>query len=107
MIYIEKSQPTKVALTLTESSSLLAPIFVFHIYGVDVDDIFELPDESGYPERFNLFTFDKDYPRGEYTYKVYETNDSNWEDLTDTTEVIIEEGILVCHSDEELNSVYL
>ena len=107
MIYVEKSEPTKVCLTLTESSRLLNPIYVFHITGVGVDDLFSLADESGYPERFNLFTFDVDYPRGEYTYKVYETDDSNWEEITDTTEVILEEGIMVVHSNEPLNSVYL
>jgi hypothetical protein len=107
MIYIEKSEPTKVALTLTESSQLISPIFVFHVTGVATDELFSLPDESGYPERYNLFTFDLDLPRGEYNCKVYETNDTQWEDLTDTTGVVIEEQILVVHSDEPLTSVYL
>jgi hypothetical protein len=107
MIYIEKSEQTKVALTLTESSQLLDPIFIFHITGVGVDDLFTLADESGYPERFNLFTFDLDYPKAEYTYKVYETNDPQWEDLSDTTGIVLEEGIMVVHSNEPLTSVYL
>lgn len=111
MIYLEKAVNTRVALTLYESSQLASPYYLFvvesNINSQFTPLEFYLPDLSGYPERFNLFQFNLDIPKGEYTYKVYEATTQPTE-ISDTTGVIIEEGLVVVHSTEDVNnSVYL
>ncbi len=66
MIYLEKNINTSIALTLTESSKLAQPYFLFHfkneINGTETFETFT--DTSGYPESYNLFTMQLDYVGG-------------------------------------------
>lgn len=111
MIYLEKAVTTRVVLTLSESSQLLSPYFLFVITS-NINDsftplVFTSTDLSGYPERFNLFEWNLDIPKGEYTYKVYESATVPSE-VSDTTGYIVEQGLMVVHSTEDVNtSVYL
>ena len=111
MIYVEKAVNTRVALTLSESSKLVSPYYLF-IISSDFNTsftplVFTTPDLSGYPERFNLFQFNLDIPMGEYTYTVYEAATPPTE-ISDTTGIVVESGILIVHTTEDVNtSVYL
>jgi hypothetical protein len=111
MIYVEKAVNTRVALTLSESSHLVSPYYLFVITS-DFNTsftplVFTTPDLSGYPERFNLFEFNLDIPMGEYTYTVYEATTPPTE-IDDTTGIVVESGILIVHTTEDVNtSVYL
>lgn len=81
MIYINKDESNKFALTLTESASIVAPTWLFKftwemdetlapIYWVGVDF-------SSYPERYNLFYLeegvDVTFRIGQYKYEVFES----------------------------------
>ena len=110
MIYIEKDIATNIALTLTESSLLPAPYYLFHFVNeINDSETFEtFTDISGYPERFNLFVMQLDYVAGQYTYTVYESATPNPQTIADTTGRIIETGIMIVHSNEDLDSnIYL
>lgn len=111
MIYVERAVNTRVVLTLSESSQLVAPHYLFVIES-NINEgftplVFTSADLSGYPERFNLFEFNLDIPKGEYTYTVYEAQTSPT-DVDDTTGVVIETGLCVVHSTDDVNnSIYL
>lgn len=111
MIYVEKAVNTRVALTLSESSTLVSPYYLF-VISSDFNTsftpiVFTTPDLSGHPERFNLFDFNLDIPMGEYTYTVYESATTPT-DIDDTTGIVVESGILIVHTTEDVNtSVYL
>ena len=110
MIYIEKNISTNIALTLTESSRLAVPYYLFHFVNeINKSETFAtFEDISGYPERFNLFAMQLDYVKGQYTYTVYESENPNPETIADTTGYIVETGIMVVHSDEDVNTnIYL
>ena len=111
MIYVEKAVTTRVVLTLGESSQLLAPHYLFviesNINTAFTPLVFTSTDLSGYPERFNLFEFNLDIPKGEYTYTVYEATTTP-SDVEDTTGFVVETGLCIVHSTEDVNnSVYL
>jgi hypothetical protein len=111
MIYVEKAVNTRVVLTLGESSQLLTPHYLFVIES-NINTgfaplVFTSTDLSGYPDRFNLFEFNLDIPRGEYTYTVYEASTPPTE-VSDTTGFVVETGLCIVHSTENVNnSVYL
>jgi hypothetical protein len=110
MIYIEKDIGTNIALTLTESSQLANPFYLFHFVNeINDNEFFEtFTDISGYPERFNLFEMKLDYVAGQYTYTVYESATPNPTEIAQTTGIIIETGIMIVHSNEDLDSnIYL
>ena len=110
MIYIEKNIESTVALTLGDSSLLINPYFLFEIINnLTLDSFFvSYPDLSGYPERYSLFHFDLDIPKGEYTYNVYESETANPTELSDTTEILIETGIMIVNDDTVLTTdIYL
>lgn len=110
MIYIEKNIESTVALTLGDSSLLINPYFLFEIINnLTLDSFFiSYPDLSGYPERYSLFHFDLDIPKGEYTYNVYESENPNPTELSDTTEILIETGIMIVNDDTVLTTdIYL
>lgn len=110
MIYIEKNISTNIALTLTESSRLAVPYYLFHFVNeINKTETFAtFEDISGYPERFNLFTMQLDYVKGQYTYTVYESENQKPETIADTTGYIVETGIMIVHSDEDVNTnIYL
>lgn len=110
MIYLEKDIATNIALTLKESSLLPVPYYLFHFVNeINDSETFEtFTDISGYPERFNLFVMQLDYVAGQYTYTVYESATPNPTTIAETTGRIIETGIMIVHSNEDLDSnIYL
>jgi hypothetical protein len=110
MIYIEKNIESTVALTLGDSSLLINHYFLFEIINnLTLDSFFiSYPDLSGYPERYSLFYFDLDIAKGEYTYNVYESENPSPTELSDTTEILIETGIMIVNDDTVLTTdIYL
>ena len=110
MIYVDKEIATNVALTLKESSSLSVPFYLFQFVNEMTEDVFffTFTDISGYPERFSLFSMDLDLMKGQYTYNVYESETPNPQNISDTTGVVLETGIMIVHSDEDVNkNIYL
>lgn len=110
MIYLEKDIATNIALTLKESSLLPVPYYLFHFVNeINDSETFEtFTDISGYPERFNLFEMQLNYVAGQYTYTVYESATPNPTTIAETTGRIIETGIMIVHSNEDLDSnIYL
>jgi hypothetical protein len=48
------------------------------------------------------------YVKGQYTYTVYESATPNPETIADTTGRIVETGIMIIHSNEDVNTnIYL
>jgi len=110
MIYLEKNISTNIALTLKESSLLLEPYYLFHFVNEinDSETFATFEDISGYPERYNLFVMQLNYVKGQYTYTVYESATPNPETIADTTGRIVETGIMIIHSNEDVNTnIYL
>jgi len=129
VIYIEKSTTNNVILTLSESSKLTTPNFLFvflNEYNLEAQSItFSTPDISSYTNRYNQFvivesatgskTGGYDVPlnlvSGQYKYTVYEGLTASL-DISQTTGIIIEEGrMVVSGNDDDIetttNSVYL
>lgn len=109
MIYIDKDSENKIVLTLTESSTLSNPnyLFVFqNEYDTDAtaQELY-LPDTSTATDRYNLFVLnegtgtgdDIELDKGQFTYTVYEAVGVPTT-VSDTTGVIIEEGRMVVDS---------
>lgn len=112
MIFIEKESTNQVVLTLSESSMLTTPTYLFEFensYNISADLIyFTAPDISSHPERYNLFQITESSSGsttggtnvslsligGEYTYRVYESSASTLS-VSATTGVVIEEGKMV------------
>jgi len=129
VIYIEKSTTNNVILTLSESSKLTTPNFLFvflNEYNLEAQSItFSTPDISSYTNRYNQFvivesatgstTGGYNVPlslvSGQYKYTVYEGLTASL-DINQTTGIIIEEGrMVVSGNDDDIetitNSVYL
>ena len=112
MIYINKGEVNSIVLTLTEVSTLSAPyyLFVFQNEMNPTSDpiLFTAPDDSDYPERFNLFYLDEpvdvELVKGQYTYSVYESNVFP-PTINNSTGVVIEEGRMVV-SGAAISSIY-
>jgi hypothetical protein len=112
MIYINKGEVNSIVLTLTEVSTLTSPyyLFVFQNEMNPTSDpiLFTAPDDSDYPERFNLFYLDEpvdvELMKGQYTYSVYESTIPPTS-IEDTTGVVIEEGRMVV-SGASTSSIY-
>lgn len=110
MIYIDKGVANNIVLTLTESSTLSTPYYLFvfeNEFEIDVEPIeLYLPDTSTATNRYNLFVLtegaatsdDVELVKGQYTYKIYEASTPP-STITDTTEIIIEEGRMVTNTD--------
>lgn len=112
MIYIIRDTPTTVCVSLTQSSQITDAFFLFEIKSNSNDDFetvyVSYPDTSVNKERYNQFEFELDIPKGEYTYNVYESTTADPEEISDTTEVVIETGLLICDSDDVTeDSVYI
>jgi hypothetical protein len=109
MIYIEKSSINKFVLTLTESSQLVDPFYLFE-FKADFDPTrepiyFTTDDESLSTCRYNLFTLEENssgsttggtsvalsLEAGQYRYNVYESTASTLS-VSATTGTIIETG---------------
>lgn len=129
MIYIEKSTTNNVILTLSESSKLTTPNFLFvflNEYNLEAQSItFSTPDISSYTNRYNQFVIVEsatgsktggynvplNLVSGQYKYTVYEGLTASL-DISQTTGIIIEEGrMVVSGNDDDIetitNSVYL
>lgn len=129
MIYIQKSATNSVVLTLSESSKLPTPYFLFvflNEYNLEAQSItFSTPDISSYTNRYNQFvivesaagskTGGYNVPlslvSGQYKYTVYEGPTASL-DINTTTGIVIEEGRMVVSGDDDdietiSNSVYL
>lgn len=112
MIYINKGEVNSIVLTLSEVSTLPSPyyLFVFQNEMNPTSDpiLFTNPDESPYPERFNLFYLDEpvdvELMKGQYSYSVYESIIPPTS-IDDTTGVVIEEGRMVV-SGAPTSSIY-
>lgn len=114
MIYITKGATNSIVLTLTESSKLTEPYYIFEFQNEYVlgsePIIFSTPDLSNYTDRYNLFRIEEsstgatasayDEPisliTGQYKYKVYETDTiEGWPILNLTVNNLVEEGRMV------------
>jgi hypothetical protein len=111
MIYIEKNTINKFVLTLTESSQLVDPFYLFQ-FNADFNPAkepiyFTTLDESLSTCRYNLFTLEENttgstsggtsvalsLEAGQYRYNVYESEVETLE-ISETTGRIIETGRL-------------
>lgn len=111
MIYVVKGEDYTVGLTLSQSSYLANPYYLFVLYkNIDTDRpvfMFNADDISAYPERCNIFTFNLSQDVGEYTYRVYESSSPDPTTIDDTTGIIIEEGLCVIDGEALLtDSIY-
>jgi len=129
VIYIQKSTTNNMVLTLSESSKLTSPNFLFiflNEYNLEAQTItFSTPDISSYTNRYNQFvlvesatgstTGGYNVPlslvSGQYKYTVYEGLTASL-DINDTTGIVIEEGrMVVSGNDDDIetinDSVYL
>ena len=111
MIYIEKNRINKFVLTLTESSKLANPFYLFEFKSDSNPSqepiYFTTNDESLSTCRYNLFTLEESpsgsttggtsvalsLPASQYVYNVYEASASTLS-ISATTGVIIETGRL-------------
>jgi hypothetical protein len=110
MIYIEQNQENKICLTLTESSSITNPYYLFvfqNEFNKASDPILWVgTDTSLHTDRYNLFLMDEttsdSFNIGQYTYTIYES-----ETLPDdeTGLIAVEEGRMVV-SGVVINSIY-
>jgi len=81
MIYIEKNSLNTFALTLTESATITAPVWLFKfVWEMDesLDPVYWVGvDYSSYPDRYNLFYLtegdDATFKLGQYRYEIYES----------------------------------
>ena len=101
MIYIEKDELNQIVLTLTESTTISNPYFLFKFtWEIDeeLDPVYWLAsDTSPYTDRYNLFSLtegtDATFKIGQYRYEVYETNNALATDETGLD--LVEEGRMV------------
>ena len=111
VIYIAKNSLNNVVLTLSESSTLTNPFYLFEFINEwQVEEnptsiFFTTPDISDYTERYNLFQITESITgsttggtnvalsltNGQYKYNVYEASASTLS-ISATTGVIIESG---------------
>lgn len=125
MIYIVPDSINKIVLTLTESSTLLSPYYLFEFENEFNNEIiyWSVPDESS-SCRYNLFTLTENSSGsttggtsnnlslvvGQYTYNVYESSIQTLE-IAQTTGKVIETGRMVVASsdfiDNNNNSIYI
>jgi hypothetical protein len=111
MIYAVSNVQTKIPLTLTQSSKLLEPFYLFEFIQEGTTERISFfkhyIDISGYPERCNIFEMILDFPKGEYTYKVYESDLPNPQTIADTTGYVVQAGLCVIDSTDSINdSIY-
>ena len=110
MIYINKGEVNNFVLTLTESTTISDPIYLFvfqNEYNTESDKIYWIgTDTTQYKNRYNYFTLeegvDATFVRGQYDYKVYESSEVP---VDETGLSLIEEGRMVVEG-EDTNSIY-
>ena len=109
MIYINKDSNNEFALTLTESTSISNPYYLFKFvweYDETLPSVYWAGvDYSNYPDRYNLFYLyegsDATFRIGQYRYEVYEsvTPITVDENTTESGLDKIEEGRMVVDGD--------
>ena len=114
MIYIEKNSLNTIALTLTESSSIIAPTWLFKfVWEMDESQapIYWVgQDFSSFTNRYNLFYLtegtDVTFRIGQYRYEIYESPEPIViEEITDGLWLtLVEEGRMVVEGVS--NSIY-
>ena len=120
-IYLKKDSVNKVAITLSESSRITSPNYLFifkNDYNPNANEIaWTGDDESISKSRYNLFTIEEassgsttggtsvvvNMVAGQYTYKVYESSTPTL-DIAETTGVILQTGIMVV---DDVSSSYI
>jgi hypothetical protein len=105
MIYIEQGELNNIVLTLTESTTISNPVYLFKFTWELTDSISPIywvgTDLSAYPQRYNLFELeegtDATFRIGQYKYEVYESANPIVVDDETTEGVLdkIEEGRMV------------
>jgi hypothetical protein len=122
MIYIKKNQTNKVILTLSESSNIQSPnyLFVFeNEYRLEDEPIYwTSQDKSGHTNRFNEFelvesstgsttggTSSLNLIAGQYKYSIYESNTVNPQTIENTSGRIIETGRMVVEISNITNEI--
>jgi hypothetical protein len=119
MIYIKHNTTNQVCLTLTESTTLLNPYFLFEFENTQTNakQYYSGSDLSTYKSRFNLFEITEDSEgelnainapiklvSGQYIYRVYQTATQSI-DTNDIVGDVLEEGIMIVSGTNEL-SIY-
>ncbi len=109
MIYINKDTNNEFALTLTESTTITDPFFLFKFVWEYDEDLpatyWAASDYSPYPDRYNLFYLDEGVDatlrQGQFRYEVYESaNPITVDENTSETGLDkIEEGRMVVYGD--------
>lgn len=117
MIFLNKNTTNQIVLTLTESSRLNSPNYLFifqNEFDLTQTDIpFTTPDKSGYTDRYNLFEIKEavtgstsggnnvplSFVAGQYKYKVYESTGTTLS-ISATTGRILEYGRMVVAGEE-------
>ena len=110
MIYLEKDTVNTFVLTLTEVTTISNPLYLFEFedeFDTSTAPIYWMgTDTSAWTSRYNLFTLDEpvdlELVKGQYKYKVYETNTPT---LDPTGLNMIEEGRMVV-AGIQTNSIY-
>lgn len=114
MIYIKKGQLNKVILTLSETSQLQSPYYLFvfeNEYRLEEEPIYwTAPDLSNHTNRYNEFDLVEGEDgltliSGQYSYSVYESSNPNPQLITDTTGRIIEKGRMVVEISNTTNEL--
>lgn len=114
MIYIKKGQLNKVILTLSETSQLQSPYYLFvfeNEYILEEEPIYwTSPDLSNHTNRYNEFDLVEGEDgltliSGQYSYSVYESSNPNPQLITDTTGRIIEKGRMVVEINNTTNEL--
>jgi len=110
MIYINKNQRNLIGLTLSESSQLEEPYYLFTFtpeWAVDPEPIiFTAPDISIAKNRLKIFELIEGeegiiLKGGQYTYRVYESTEIA-ENVGDTTGRVVEQGRMnVMYTEDE------
>lgn len=126
MIYLNKDERNIIGLTLSETSRVSSPyyLFVFQSDGLKKEEpvVFIAPDVSMYPDRLNIFelvegesgstSFADGYEpleedmahlslmRGQYTYKVYES-ETKVTTVAGTTGRVVETGRMTVQTTED------
>ena len=119
MIFIQKNTTNNFVLTLTETSRLSSPFFLFEFkneYNLSSTPFYyTTPDISSYTNRYNQFVLIENATgstiggnniplslvSGQYEYKVYESSASTLS-LSATTGRLIEEGRMVVAGEENI-----
>lgn len=117
MIYLQKNSTNNFVLTLSESSRISDPFYLFQFrneYELNSEPFyFTTPDISSYPCRYNQFvltestsgsttggtSIDLSLVIGQYEYKVYEATGSTLS-ISGTTGRVLEIGRMVVASNE-------